>query len=155
MSENKQSKNREWKFEEAHLKECRARIAANIEIYEKQLEERHRETKVLFDEVQSGNVELYDQMMTSKSLEEHSFNQLSKNQAAYEKPFFGRIDYHNINEKLSESIYIGKHGVLKDKTEVEVVDWRAPISTVYYENELGKGTYTIPDSKGDGTGREY
>ena len=155
MSENKQSKNREWKFEEAHLKECRARIAANIEIYEKQLEERHKETKVLFDEVQSGNVELYDQMMTSKSLEEHSFNQLSKNQAAYEKPFFGRIDYRNINEKLSESIYIGKHGVLKDKTEVEVVDWRAPISTVYYENELGKGTYTIPDSKGDGTGREY
>ena len=91
MSENKQSKNREWKFEEAHLKECRARIAANIEIYEKQLEERHKETKVLFDEVQSGNVELYDQMMTSKSLEEHSFNQLSKNQAAYEKPFLGGL----------------------------------------------------------------
>ena len=110
---------------------------------------------MLFDEVQSGNVELYDQMMTSRSLEEHSLNQLNKNQAAYEKPFFGRIDYRNLDERLFESIYIGKHGVLRDKTDVEIVDWRAPISTVYYENELGRGTYSIPDSQNDGKGREY
>ena len=37
--------------------------------------------------------ELYDQMFTSQSLEEHSRNQLAHNKAAYEKPFFGRIDY--------------------------------------------------------------
>lgn len=155
MSENKQQKNKEWQQEEQHLKECRALIASNIDVYEKQLEERHRETKALFDEVQSGNVELYDQMMTSKSLEEHSFHQLHKNQAAYEKPFFGRIDYRNIDERLSESVYIGKHGVLRDKTDVEVVDWRAPISTVYYENELGQGVYAIPDSTGGGKGHTY
>lgn len=35
------------------------------------------------------------------------------------------------------------------------MDWRAPISTVYYENELGEGTYSIPDSHSDGKGREY
>lgn len=155
MSENRQQKNKEWQREKEHLKECRALIASNIDIYTRQLEERRKETKALFDEVQSGNVELYDQMVASKSLEEHSFHQLSKNQAAYEKPFFGRIDYSNLDERLFESVYIGKHGVLKDKTEVEVVDWRAPISTVYYENELGRGTYSIPDSKSDGKGREY
>lgn len=145
---------KERRLEEAHLKACRAVIASNIEEYEGQLEKRHRETKALFDEVQGGNVELYDQLMASKSLEEHSYNQLHRNQAAYEKPFFGRIDYRNIDERLSESVYIGKHGVFRNKTEVEVVDWRAPISTVYYENELGEGTYSIPDS-GGGTGREY
>lgn len=155
MAENNQKRSREWQQEEAHLKECRALIASNIDVYERQLAERQKETKALFDEVQSGNVELYDQMMTSKSLEEHSYNQLHKNQSAYEKPFFGRIDYRNLDERLFESVYIGKHGVLKDKTEIEVVDWRAPIATVYYENELGKGTYSIPDSKSDGKGREY
>lgn len=36
-----------------------------------------------------------------------------------------------------------------------MVDWRAPISTVYYENELGEGTYSIPDSNSDGKGRAY
>ena len=87
MSENKMTQQKEWQKEEAHFKECRAVIAANMAAYERQYEERRKETKALFDEVQSGNVELYDQMMTSRSLEEHSLNQLQKNQAAYEKPF--------------------------------------------------------------------
>ncbi len=155
MSENKMTQQKEWQKEEAHFKECRAVIAANMAAYERQYEERRKETKALFDEVQSGNVELYDQMMTSRSLEEHSLNQLQKNQAAYEKPFFGRIDYRNLDERLFESIYIGKHGVLRGKTDVEIVDWRAPISKVYYENELGEGTYSIPASHSDGKGREY
>ena len=133
--------------EEKHLQECREIIHNNIVMYEQQVEARHEETQALFREVQSGNVELYDQMFTSKSLEEHSRNQLSKNQAAYERPFFGRIDYKNLDEKLYESIYIGKHGVQKDQTNVVVVDWRAPISTVYYENELGRGSYGIPDGR--------
>jgi len=145
MTEKNQKKTKEWQREEQHLRECRALIAANIEEYEQQFEKRHEETKALFDQVQSGNVELYDQMVTSKSLEEHSFNQLNKNKAAYDRPFFGRIDYKNLEEKLSESVYIGKHGVLKDKVNVEVVDWRAPIASVYYENELGEGSYEIPD----------
>jgi Superfamily I DNA and RNA helicases len=155
MSDYKMTKSKEWQQEMVHLKECRELIASNIAEYEQQYEKRHKETEALFDEVQSGNVELYGQMMTSRSLEEHSLNQLNKNQAAYDKPFFGRIDYRNLDERLFESIYIGKHGVLRNKIDVEIVDWRAPISTVYYENELGKGTYNIPDSHSDGKGREY
>ncbi|MDE7029296.1 MAG: ATP-binding domain-containing protein [Lachnospiraceae bacterium] len=155
MSENSTTEHRERQKEEVHLRACRALIAANISEYEQQYEERHRETKELFDAVQSGNVELYDQMMTSKSLEEHSLNQLNKNQSAYDKPFFGRIDYRNMEERLFESIYIGKHGILRDKVDVEIVDWRAPISSVYYENEIGEGTYSIPDSHRDGGGRVY
>ncbi len=155
MANHKSTKSKEWQEEEVHLKECRAVIAANIAEYKRQYEERHKETKALFDQVQSGNIELYGQMMTSRSLEEHSLNQLTNNQAAYEKPFFGRIDYRNLDERLYESIYIGKHGVLRNKTDVEIVDWRAPISTVYYENELGEGTYSIPDNRSDGKNREY
>lgn len=149
LGEVNMQKEKEWQHEKEHLKICRSVIAENIKEYEKQVKERHEETQALFDEVQSGNGELYAQMMTSKSLEEHSFNQLVKNQAAFEKPYFGRIDYKNIDERLFESVYIGKHGVLKDKTNIEVVDWRAPISSVYYENELGKGTYSIVDTSKD------
>ena len=117
--------------EEEHLQECRELIAENIRRYEAQVEERHRQTQELVKAVQSGNVELYDQMFTSQSLEEHSRNQLAHNKAAYEKPFFGRIDYRNLDERLHESIYIGKHGIQKDKTHMVIVDWRAPIATVY------------------------
>ena len=86
--------------EEEHLQECRELIAENIRRYEAQVEERHRQTQELVKAVQSGNVELYDQMFTSQSLEEHSRNQLAHNKVAYEKPFFGRIDYRNLDERL-------------------------------------------------------
>lgn len=134
----------ERKKEEAHLQECRELIQKNIKRYETQLEERHKEAQQLFKEVQSGNVELYDQLFTAQSLEEHSKNQLTKNEAAYGKPFFGRIDYKNLDEHLVESVYIGKHGVQKDQTHIVIADWRAPIASVYYENELGDGYYEIP-----------
>lgn len=145
MAESNQGRRSgEWRAESEHLAECREIIAANIEGYEAQLEERRRATKALFDEVQGGNVELYDQLIASRSLEEHSFKQLNNNRAAYERPFFGRIDYRNLSEGLFESIYIGKHGVLRDKVNVVIVDWRAPVSAVYYENELGMGSYSTP-----------
>ena len=69
MTEQNQKKTTEWQREEQHLRECRALIAANIKEYEHQFNKRHKETKALFDEVQSGNVELYDQMITSRNLE--------------------------------------------------------------------------------------
>lgn len=138
-------KKKEMQKEEQQLKKCQAVIKDNISFYQKQIEERHKEYQTLYKEVQSGNVELYDQLFTAQSLEAHSRNQLKNNEAALEKPFFGRIDYANLDEHLIESVYIGKHGVQKDKTHVTVADWRAPIAAVYYENELGKGTYQIPN----------
>ena len=53
MSENKVLENKEWQKEELHLKECRSLIAANIEEYSQQYEARRKETKELFDAVQS------------------------------------------------------------------------------------------------------
>lgn len=140
---------RERQEEEAHLHQCMELIAQNVAKYEEQAEERHREVQHLYKLVQGGNVELYDQLFTAQSLEQHSQNQVNRNRSAQDKPFFGRIDYKNLDEHMVESIYIGKHGVQTDKTHIVIVDWRAPIATVYYENELGPGSYQIPD------GREY
>jgi len=140
-------RDREWDLEQSHFKECRTLIEENIEVYEKEAERRHQETQELFQAVQSGDAELYDQLMTSSSLEEHAFNQLRKNKAALEKPYFGRIDYRDLGLEKEEKIYIGKNGVFRNKTEVVIADWRAPISTVYYENEVGEGSYTAPDGK--------
>ncbi len=140
-------KDKEWNTEQEHFDRCRALIAQNIAVYETEAEGRHKETQELFKAVQAGDTELYDQLMTSASLEEHAYNQLRKNKAAYEKPYFGRIDYKDIGLEKEEKVYIGKNGVFRNRTEVVVADWRAPISTVYYENELGKGSYAAPDGK--------
>lgn len=137
----------EWKLEKEHFDECRQLIAGNIAAYEKETEERHKEVQELYEAVQAGDNELYNQLMTSASLEEHAKNQLRKNKAALEKPYFGRIDYKDLALEKDEKVYIGKNGVFRNKTEIVIADWRAPISTVYYENEMGEGSYETPDGK--------
>ena len=40
---------------------------------------------------------------------------------------------------------MGKGGISKDATTLVVVDWRAPVANAYYENGLGKCSYSSPD----------
>ncbi len=131
-------------YEKMHFAECREIIRQNISRAERNVEAGRRETAELHAAVSSGDVELYNQLIVSKDLLHHNENVLRKNKAALVKPYFGRVDYTEEGSDEKESLYIGKNGVSKDRTEVVVVDWRAPVSTLYYENELGKGSYYVP-----------
>lgn len=56
-------------------------------------------------------------------------------------PYFARMDFQE-KEKNKEIFYIGKLSVLDSKTlEPIVVDWRAPISNLYYEGKIGEASY--------------
>ncbi|MCI8515418.1 MAG: ATP-binding domain-containing protein [Hungatella sp.] len=132
--------------EQKHFDECRDVICQNIAYYQERTAQMKRETESLYAAVTSGNVELYDQLIVSVDLKEHQERQLKKNQAAYQKPYFGRIDYLETETGQSERLYIGKNGISKDRIDVLIVDWRAPVSTLYYENELGPGRYQVPGS---------
>ena len=65
---------------------------------------------------------------------EHSLVRLEK---ARKKPYFGRIDFIDPNVKSMESYYIGRIGIAKNASEPVVLDWRAPIASVYYESNMG------------------
>ncbi len=137
----------DWQEEQLHFTQCQDIIRQNIRRYETEYEERHAQAQELYKAINSGDVELYNQLMTATSLEEHASQALCKNTAALQKPYFGRIDYTDHTTNQNESIYIGKNGVFQNRTEVLIADWRAPISGVYYENELGEGSYGLPDEK--------
>ena len=139
-------KQKEFHQEQIHFEECLKLIKSNINSYEAEFEERHRETARLFKAMKSGDPELYNQAMTSASLEEHAANQLRKNKTALKQPFFGRIDYKESGRLQEDRVYIGKNGIFRNQTDVVIADWRAPISSVYYENELGEGEYYLIDS---------
>lgn len=132
------------KKEREHLEQCQGLIKRNIQHYEEQSGALRGQTRELFAAVTSGNSELYDQLIVAQKVQEHSESQLRKNKTALEKPYFGRIDYLEVKENLEEQLYIGKNGISKDKTEVIIVDWRAPVTALYYENELGSGSYEVP-----------
>ena len=61
-----------------------------------------------------------------------------------EKPYFARIDFQADDEKTPRTIYIGKNGVIQN-ADIYVTDWRAPICSLYYDTNLGRGSYEAPD----------
>lgn len=128
-----------------HFNLCKEVIRENIRNYEKKTAAEKKETESLFAAVAAGEVELYNQLIVSKDILAHNENVLRKNRAALQKPYFGRVDYTETGNGQSESLYIGKNGVARNRTDVLIVDWRAPVSTIYYENELGEGSYEVPE----------
>ena len=58
-----------------------------------------------------------------------------------DKPYFARMDFKEDSKQL-EKFYIGKISLLDNKTAYPIiVDWRAPISNLYYEGKIGPAEY--------------
>ena len=61
-----------------------------------------------------------------------------------DSPYFGSITFTEDGEKPSK-IYIGKTYVEKeDENEYLVYDWRSPISSMFYDYEIGRAKYKAP-----------
>lgn len=77
-------------------------------------------------------------------------NKLDNMKKLKNTPYFARMDFQE-NNKNKETFYIGKLSVLDSKTlEPIVVDWRAPISNLYYEGKIGKANYNVLNEKIEG-----
>ncbi|MDR0271981.1 MAG: hypothetical protein LBI27_01495, partial [Clostridiales bacterium] len=64
-----------------------------------------------------------------------------------ESPYFARIDFCENGESEIEEIYIGRHSFFDDKERIfHVYDWRAPISSLYYDYGTGTASFTVPNT---------
>lgn len=60
-------------------------------------------------------------------------------------PFFGRIDFAGPHRKEPEPIYIGMNSLTaQSEIRPRVYDWRAPISSMFYDCGVGNASYTGP-----------
>lgn len=61
-------------------------------------------------------------------------------------PYFGRIDFkENKENSKTTPIYIGIHTFYDSHRKVNLIyDWRAPISSIFYDHESGEATYSSP-----------
>lgn len=60
-------------------------------------------------------------------------------------PYFGRVDFSEVEAAESETIHIGRFGMTPEGTyDPLVVDWRAPISALFYSGKLGEASYKAP-----------
>ncbi|PLT34437.1 RNA polymerase recycling motor HelD [Bacillus sp. V5-8f] len=78
----------------------------------------------------------------------HSTKQLHILDRLRNSPYFGRIDFIEHGEEEVESIYIGIGSFYDEESEAFLVhDWRAPISSVYYDYSIGPAEYQAPFGK--------
>ncbi len=85
---------------------------------------------------------------------ERTYGQIHQQQKVLQKlkdsPYFGRIDFDEEGEG-TEAIYIGIASFMdKQNEEFYIYDWRAPISSVYYDYSPGPASYQTPGGKIDG-----
>ena len=64
-------------------------------------------------------------------------------------PYFGRIDFlEDCPESGMTPLYIGIHAFFDTKNKTNLIyDWRAPISGMFYDCELGQASYTSPSGE--------
>jgi DNA helicase-2/ATP-dependent DNA helicase PcrA len=67
-------------------------------------------------------------------------------------PYFGRIDFCNsCPESEITPLYIGIHTFYDSNKKTNLIyDWRAPISGMFYDYELGQASYTSPSGEVSG-----
>ncbi|GAB3589774.1 HelD family protein [Hymenobacter daeguensis] len=61
-----------------------------------------------------------------------------------QSPYFGRIDFTTRNN-VTTPVYIGVHSFVDERQRRGLIyDWRAPISSMFYDYELGEASYNTP-----------
>ncbi len=60
-------------------------------------------------------------------------------------PYFARMDFKEEGEEKVEKCYIGISNLINEDFHFLIYDWRAPISSMYYDYEIGSAHYKCPE----------
>ncbi|AWE06209.1 DNA helicase [Lysinibacillus sp. 2017] len=147
-----------WQQEQAHLKQMSELLKKQVEALEIQLKrqkgdivEERTQASSEFNDVSGENAIQFSQMLQTMQLREREYlnasEQLAKTKILYKSPYFGRISIEN-EQGEKEHLYIGLSTFREPETDdVLIFDWRAPISSLFYENKVGLSRYQIPDGE--------
>lgn len=142
------------KDEEIHrLAECLGCIDFNLNALASRLSDYQREIQAAHDHMwdhrrdmdhidKIGMRQSIDQMMRSSDV---LLAQARKLETLRKSPYFGRIDFCRADRKIKDRYYVGIHDFRDEQTqEAWVFDWRAPVSSLFYDFETGPAHYEAP-----------
>ena len=96
----------------------------------------------------ADNSQGYIDLMVGQALKEGLVLKLRNLEGAQKKPYFARIDFTEAGKKKPEKLYIGKLSLTREEDQQPIIiDWRAPISNLYYESRLGPASYHCPEGE--------
>ncbi len=88
------------------------------------------------------------QMLSEReNRQEHAARELGTLTKLEKNPYFARIDFREGTEAHDETIYIGMASYTDKPDHYLIYDWRAPISSIYYNGGIGQVTYQTPDGE--------
>lgn len=148
--------NRTEKEEKAYLMDIIALLAANIEQMDKAIEDKSKD-------VMEHKLYLWENLSELDRAEKSAVRQIVTQQVAaseslaekkkrYRKmmaiPYFGRIDFQEKGQPEVLPLYIGIHSFFNPPTNENLIhDWRAPISSMFYDYELGEAHFDAPSGE--------
>lgn len=99
------------------------------------------------DDLGETSTSLRQQAQILNERERHHL-QSSKALKKYKKlvvsPYFGRIDFSESADAAADKIYLGIGSLMEDNGTFLIYDWRAPISSLYYDGAPGPAAYDTP-----------
>ena len=85
-----------------------------------------------------------DEAMINNAIEMYS-EKIRLMRKSINKPYFARLDFARDGEEKVEKLYIGKVGVMDEDNNSITIDWRAPVSSMYYDSNVGRASYKAPE----------
>ncbi|GEO58304.1 RNA polymerase recycling motor HelD [Companilactobacillus bobalius] len=153
----------EKKLEQAHLEDVVEKIKKSEGQLREHMEVAEEDLKVInnaFDDIHLGmdgdsismdaalSIHQQQQMLDERN---NSWQQSKQRLGILKKleknPFFARLDFQEKGEPKKETVYIGLSSFTDKNDHFLVYDWRAPISSIYYDGKLGQVTYMTPDGE--------
>ncbi len=102
-----------------------------------------------FDDAAALSAQLSEVTHSKKQLDENGLREAVL-EKMLKKPYFGRVDFRETGAE-TEKFYIGLANLMDGHDYSMVVcDWRAPVSTLFYENGIGKTAYESPSGTVEG-----
>ncbi|OAA94515.1 helicase IV [Clostridium coskatii] len=154
--------NFEWKLEnewlQEVLKEAQKQFNEKHAFKEKFRKDSIETQKQLWEDVgplsiANGLEQVVDFMefITTMKIQKKRHEFVRKLEEKYKKillsPYFGRMDFLERGDEKTQKCYIGSFNLINDNFDFLVYDWRAPISSMYYDYEIGKANYICPEGK--------
>lgn len=106
--------------------------------------------KKYIEEYRDDEDKLIEYFDHEKYVKEESYRTIDKRLGELVKlktsPYFGKVNF--IDDGYSEELYIGRYGLTPEESyEPVIVDWRAPIASLFYKGMVGETTYDSPVGK--------
>lgn len=106
--------------------------------------------KKYIEEYRDDEDKLMEYFDHERYIKEESYKMIDKKLGEFvklkESPYFGKVGF--VDDGYSEELYIGRYGLTPEGSyDPVIVDWRAPVASLFYKGMLGETSYKSPQGE--------